>query len=124
MMSEKLKVLYVDDEEINLFLFSNHFKEKYEVYTATDGFLGLTVLEENTAIRVVISDFRMPKINGVEFIKKARERYPDKKYFILTGYETTDEIKAAVEDGIILEKFSKPMTYNRIERVIKEALEG
>ena len=122
-MQEKIKVLYVDDEEINLFLFSNHFKEKYEVLTAADGVKALSVLDENTGIIVVISDFRMPKISGVEFIRQARDKYPEKNYFILSGFDTTEEIKQALAEGIILEKFTKPLRYDKIENVIEETLQ-
>ena len=123
-MQEKLKVLFVDDEEINLFLFSNYFKNKYEVLTAIDGFKAMSVLDENTDIMAVLSDFKMPRMNGVDFIKQACMKYPEKKYFILSGYDTTDEIKQALVEGIILDKFTKPFSYNKIDSVLKLALQG
>lgn len=123
-MSNKYKILYVDDEEINLELFAINFKDSYEVLTAHDGYGGLEVLESNVDISIVISDMKMPGMNGIEFIKKARQKYPNKKYYILTGFEITNEIKEALSNGLILEYFSKPFEIEKMHRIIAEALNG
>mgnify|MGYP002795061317 FL=1 len=123
-MSNKYKILYVDDEEINLELFAINFKDSYEVLTAHDGYGGLEVLESNVDISIVISDMKMPGMNGIEFIKKARQKYPYKKYYILTGFEITNEIKEALSNGLILEYFSKPFEIEKMHRIIAEALNG
>ncbi len=123
-MSNKYKILYVDDEEINLELFAINFKDSYEVLTAHDGYGGLEVLESNVDISIVISDMKMPGMNGIEFIKKARQKYPYKKYYILTGFEITNEIKEALSNGLILEYFSKPFEIAKMHRIIAEALNG
>ncbi|HEC42646.1 MAG TPA: response regulator [Bacteroides sp.] len=121
-MSSKFKILYVDDESINLKLFEINFSEKYEVHTAPDGFSGLTSLNDNPDILVIISDMKMPNMNGIEFIKKAKEKFPDKKFFILTGFEITEEILNALETGLILRYFSKPFNLNEIDSAISEAI--
>jgi DNA-binding NtrC family response regulator len=123
-MSNKYKILYVDDEEINLELFAINFKDSYEVLTAHDGYGGLEVLESNVDISIVISDMKMPGMNGIEFIKKARQKYPNKKYYILTGFEITNEIKEALSNGLILEYFCKPFEIEKMHRIIAEALNG
>ncbi|MCU4166718.1 response regulator [Carboxylicivirga caseinilyticus] len=123
-MDVRRKILYVDDEEINLLLFESNFKSLYNVIIAHDGFEGLKVLEDNPDTLVIISDMKMPGMNGIEFIKKAKTKYPDKKYYILTGFEITDEIKKAMESGLILEYFSKPFEVKRMHNIIKEAFEN
>lgn len=109
----KTKILYVDDEPINLELFKINFEKKFEVFIANDAFQGLELLEKEKDILVVISDMKMPKMNGIEFIKKAKELYPDKKYYILTGYEINAEIQDALNSGLILRYFSKPFNVKK-----------
>ncbi len=121
-MSDKPKILYVDDEEINLLLFEVNFKEKYHVLTALDGFEGLGALDEHSDTRIIISDMKMPGMNGIEFIKKAKEKYPDKKFYILTGFQITDEIQEALNTGLIIEYFSKPFQTERMHKIIAEAI--
>jgi len=116
------KILYVDDEPINLQLFEINFSKKYTVCTAIDGFSGLKMLDENPDILAVISDMKMPGMNGIEFIEKSNEKYPEKKYFILTGYEITEVISGAIETGLIIKCFSKPFNLEEIERELKEAI--
>lgn len=94
-MSEKIKIIYVDDEEVNVMLFQINFSVNYEVYTGYSGYEGLNLLEDHPDTKVIISDMKMPEMNGVEFIKKAKEKYPEKKFYILTGFEITDEIQDA-----------------------------
>lgn len=121
-MNDKQKILYVDDEEINLLLFESNFNDIYEVLIAYNGFEGLKVLDENTDTKIIISDMKMPGMNGIEFIKKAKAKYPDKKFYILTGFEITEQIKEALDTGLILEYFSKPFEIEKMHRIIAEVL--
>jgi YesN/AraC family two-component response regulator len=121
-MNKKTKILYVDDEFLNLELFSINFSEKYEVITATNGFDGLEKLNENKDVSVVISDMRMPGMNGIEFIRKAKQLFPDKKFYILTGFEITNEIQEALNSGLILKYFSKPFNVIDIDSTIQVAI--
>ena len=61
---------------------------KYPILTAISGSEGLDTLEKHhDEIGIVISDKRMPKMNGIEFISKAKEKYNKITYFILTGFD-------------------------------------
>ncbi|MDP4276964.1 MAG: response regulator [Bacteroidota bacterium] len=111
---EKRKILYVDDEKINLLLFEANLEKKYTVLTAEDGISALEILSENKDIEIVISDMRMPNMNGIEFIQCATELYPTISYYILTGYDITDEIQKALNKGLIRRYFSKPFRINEI----------
>ena len=75
-MKGRVKILYVDDEIINLQLFEINFSKNYNVIIADNGFSGLEILENNPDISVVISDMKMPNMNGLEFIKKAKSSNP------------------------------------------------
>lgn len=114
-----IKILYVDDEPINLQLFQLNFKKKYMVYTAMSGHEGLKSLETNNDIKVVISDMKMPEMNGLQFITKAKNTYPEITYFILTGYDINTEIAEALDSGLIQKYFSKPFNIKEIDNSIE-----
>jgi two-component system, response regulator, stage 0 sporulation protein F len=121
-MISKFKILYVDDEPINLMLFDEIFNEKFDVILANSGFKGLEALKLDNEIKIVISDMKMPELNGLEFIKLARNSYLQPAYFILSGYNLTEEITHALESGIILKYFLKPLNINEIEKAIESLL--
>lgn len=116
------KILYVDDELINLQLFDINFRNKYEVFTADNGMKGLEILANNIDILVVVSDMKMPNMNGIEFIKTAKSIYPTIKFYILTGFEITQEIQEAITSNLIIKYFMKPFNINEIDASIKEAI--
>ncbi len=118
--SDKITLLYVDDEEINLILFEATFSEKYNVLGANSPKEAFKVLKSNKNISVVISDMRMPNMNGVQFIKKAKRQFPKIYYFILTGYEITDEISAALQQKLINYYFQKPFNLKVIDNAIQK----
>ena len=119
---EHICILNVDDEPINRMLFQSVFKNKYRVLTAESGSSGLEILQDNRNIDVVISDMKMPGMNGIEFINKARELFPEKSYFILTGFDITPEIQKSLDTGSICKCFRKPLNMKEIEESINERL--
>lgn len=122
MVVRNIKILYVDDEEINLEVFNAVFKRNFSVYTALSGQSGLDILNNNSEIRIVISDMRMPEMNGVEFITQARQTFDHIIYFILTGYEVDDEISSAVDNKIVDKYFKKPFKRSELLSEIKKAI--
>lgn len=121
---KEITILYVDDEELNLFIFNKSFNHKYTVLTASSGKEGLDKLSgHQDEIIVVISDMRMPVMNGVEFITKAKKIYDNIEYFILTGFEFNSEIKEAVENKIIQKFFTKPFDFEEICLTIDKVVE-
>ena len=116
------KVLYVDDESINLKLFDAVLKRKFTILTAENGISGLVILKDNPDIQVVISDMKMPVMNGITFIRQAREIQPHINYYILTGFEITDQIQDALDMGIIRKYFKKPVNLNEISTEIENMI--
>ena len=124
-LEKEVAILYVDDEEVNLFLFKKNFEGDYPVFVAHSGVLALEILEEQKdKIVVVISDFRMPRMNGIQFINEARKRHDKIIYFMLTGYGQNQEITEALENNIIYECFNKPFPMELLEEKIMEALQN
>lgn len=121
-MNEKTLILYVDDEFLNLKLFEVKFGSKYHILTAEDGLKGLELLDKFPSVKIVITDMKMPTMNGIDFTLRAREKYPDINYFILTGYEINDEIKEAIGAGIIKTCFCKPFNWVEISADIEEVI--
>lgn len=119
-MSKKSKILYVDDEPINLFLFEEIMGEEYHIITAESGEEALNILNEKDNIEFVISDMNMPMMTGVEFIEKAKTKFKDKKYFILTGYSINDEIQQALDSKLILEYWTKPADFEVIHTALQQ----
>ncbi len=123
MISNDIKILYVDDEPINLMIFEKLFRKKYKVIGASSGKEGLEALSEIPDLKVVISDMNMPGMTGMEFISIAKSRYPRMCYFVLTGYEVTPDITRAIESGLISKYFMKPFSTKEIdESIISELL--
>jgi len=121
-MSNKTKILYIDDESINVQLFGLNFSRTFDVVTGNSGMEGLTLLEKHPEIKVVISDMRMPGMDGLEFINKARQSFSDKKYFIVTGFDVTPEIVESLNNKVIARYFMKPYNVKDIENsIIEEA---
>jgi two-component system response regulator (stage 0 sporulation protein F) len=120
-MNENTTLLYVDDEPINLKLFTINFKNKFRVITTESGIDGLAKLNLYPEIAIVISDMKMPGMNGVEFIEAAKKDFPDVTYFILTGFDITEEIAEAMKKGIINKYFRKPFNMKEVEESIIEA---
>lgn len=121
-MNNKPKILYVDDEQINLLIFESNFIDKYEVLVAENGLEGLKTLELNPETKLIFSDMKMPGMNGIEFIQKAKKLYPDKKFYMLTGLEITGEIREALDTKMIVECFRKPFDVEKMHIEIAEAL--
>jgi response regulator RpfG family c-di-GMP phosphodiesterase len=117
-MKTKKKILYVDDEEINILLFKTLMSKNYEVITANNGEHGLEMLKNNT-VDFVISDMRMPGMTGLEFIKKANEIYSEIQYFILTGYSIDDEIEDAIKNNLIVKYWGKPGDFEAIDKFLE-----
>lgn len=118
-MGQRLKVMYVDDEEINVLLFELNFKKKYDIITALSGEEALELLDEHQDVQVVISDMRMPIMNGIEFIREAKSNHPDIRFFILTAFAISSEIQEAIDSKLIVKCFSKPLNIQEIVYAIE-----
>jgi two-component system, response regulator, stage 0 sporulation protein F len=123
-MESTKKILYVDDEPINLFLFKKLFEKKYKVETALSGTEGLEKLQTHHDIKLVVSDMKMPFMNGLEFVAMAKERNPDLICYILTGYDITSEISAALGQRLIHHYFKKPMDEKQMMELFERHING
>lgn len=115
-----IAILVVDDEEPNLTLFRMVFEKKYQILTANSAKDGLEKLRlDDGKIIAVFSDLKMPFMDGLKFIEKAREKNDSISYFILSSYFTNKELESAVDKSVIDGFFLKPFDTNEIEECIE-----
>lgn len=108
-MLDKKQILYIDDEDINLFLFKQLLKKKYEIFTATSADDGLYQLNSNQNIKIVITDMNMPIKNGLEFIHEAQNKFSRLHYIMFSGFDITQEIEKEMKNGTIKHFVKKPL---------------
>lgn len=119
----KHTVLCVDDEKNILSAMKRLLrKEEFDLLTCSSGEEALAKMAEND-VHVVISDQRMPKMNGTEFLKLVKENYPDAIRIILTGYTDVDSITESINQGHIYKFFLKPWNDHNLKLEIRQALE-
>ena len=120
MASNKISILYVDDEENNLFSFKATFRIKYHVITALTGDEALKILASNE-VQIIITDQRMPEMTGVEFLEKVLEKFPDPVRILLTGYADMEAVVDAVNKGKIFHYLAKPWNEEELDLTINTA---
>jgi response regulator RpfG family c-di-GMP phosphodiesterase len=122
MSAEKITVLYVDDEENNLFSFKATFRVKYNILTAISGDEALKILEAKQ-IHIIISDQRMPEMTGVEFLEIVLGKFPGPMRILLTGYADMAAVVDAVNKGKIFHYLTKPWNEEELDLTINRAYE-
>ena len=120
---ERMKVLCVDDEPNVLAGLSLHIRRRYEVATAASGAEALATLQRERGIAIVISDMRMPGMNGAALLNQARVVAPDAVRMLLTGQADVESAIAAVNDGQIFRFLTKPCAPPTLLKAIDAAAE-
>ncbi|MCX8042997.1 MAG: response regulator [Desulfobacterota bacterium] len=116
-------ILLVDDEEHILSSLKRLLcAEDYAVLTATSGEQGLRLLENNP-VGLIISDQRMPGMNGTEFLARARQCCPDAVRIMLTAYSDMEATIGAINRGEIYRFITKPWQDEELKMIVRDALE-
>ena len=121
----KHTILLVDDEESITKALQRLFrKEGYKIFTATSGHEGIELLNNmEKSISLIISDQRMPRMTGSQFLEKVKEIFPDAIRFLLTGYSDMDAIVDAINSGEIHRYLTKPWNDNDLLLQVRQSLE-
>ncbi len=120
--TDKPTLLLVDDEASILTALQRLFrKEGYRIFTAESGPAGLAILEKEK-VDVVVSDMRMPGMDGAQFLEQVFSRWPATKRILLTGYSDASATVAAINQGKIWRYVSKPWNDDEILVTVGQAL--
>jgi response regulator RpfG family c-di-GMP phosphodiesterase len=107
-MEAKPRIVCVDDEPHILSGLSLHLRRRYDVESATSGGAALELLSRKPEAAVVISDMRMPGMNGAELLAKSSALYPYTTRILLTGYAEVEAATLAVNKGAVFRFLIKP----------------
>lgn len=119
-MPERPRVLCVDDEPQITSALALHLQRFFDVTTAESGEDGLIALAKGPPFSVVLSDMRMPGMNGAEFLSEVRARSPDTVRVLLTGHADMDSALAAINEGRIFRFLVKPCPARTVLETLKE----
>ncbi len=122
-MTEEIRILFIDDE-INILraLERVFLDEEYEILTAGSAGEALDILSSIAPIQVVVSDYRMPQMNGVELLRTIREKWPETIRAVLSGYADTEAVVSAINDGQIYRFIPKPWNDTELRLTIAAAI--
>jgi CheY-like chemotaxis protein len=116
------RVLFVDDEPQVLEAIQRSLRKQVDLHLAPSGAEGLRLLAETGPFALVVSDMRMPLMNGAQFLKRVREQSPDTVRMILSGQADLQATITAVNEGHIYRFLSKPCPADQLLASIEDGL--
>lgn len=117
---QRLNLLFVDDEKQILIPLKALFKKQYSVFIAPSGPKALEIVRNN-AIQIIVSDQRMPEMQGVELLRQVKEISPQTVRILLTGYADLSAVMASVNTGEVFRFIEKPWNNERLKKTISAA---
>lgn len=119
----RLKLMVVDDEPDNLDLLYRTFRRDFRVFKAESAMKALEILESEGEMAVIISDQRMPLMNGTEFLSRTVDRFPDTIRILLTGYTDVEDLVEAINSGKVFKYITKPWNPEHLKSIVQQAAE-
>ncbi len=116
------KVLFVDDEPNVLQSIRRSLRKEFDIDTAEGGEEALGKLNANGGYAVIVSDMRMPGMNGVEFLSQAKAQFPDSVRMMLTGNADQQTAVDAVNHGDIFRFMNKPCAPDELASAVRSGL--
>lgn len=120
----RIKLLVVDDEPDNLDLIYRTFRREFDIFKAKSGPEALKILSQAGEMGIVISDQRMPKMSGTEFLSIVADRFPDTIRILLTGYADVDELVGAINSSKVFKFVTKPWNPHEFRAVVQQAADA
>jgi response regulator RpfG family c-di-GMP phosphodiesterase len=116
------KILFVDDEENILAAFRRQLRKEFNLETANSGQEALDILSTNGPFAVIVTDYRMPKMDGIQFLKQAQEVCPHAVRIMLTGQADLNTAIEAVNNGNIFRFLTKPCPTEKLVTAVARGL--
>lgn len=117
------KVLFVDDDENLLIIHKRNYRNVFHILTANSAEQGLSELKYNEDITVIVSDYDMPGMNGIEFLSKVKEIRPNIVRVIITGRADLNMAIDAVNEGSLFRFITKPCEREKLQTTISQCIE-
>lgn len=120
---EKIKILCVDDDESILRGYKLNLRKEFDVHLAKGGESGVEIFKKVGGFSVVLSDMRMPGMNGSEMLSKINQLDPNIVNILITGHADFDLAKDAVNSGKVFKILTKPCSTDELLKTLKEGSE-
>ena len=117
------KILCVDDEEAILKGFQLNLRKDFELHLASNGAEGLEVFDREKGFALVLSDMRMPEMDGATMLSEIKKRDPEVVTVLLTGHTDFESAISAVNEGNVFRMLSKPCPPVTLIKVLRSGLE-
>lgn len=122
-MSDVIRILCVDDERAILNVIRRQLDdEDYEIHTALSADEGFEILRSVGPVHIVLSDYRMSGMNGIEFLKCVAEHWPDAVRIIISGFADTLAVKQAIDRHDLFAFLPKPWKAEEMRRTLSDAV--
>lgn len=121
-LKESPLVLYVDDERPNRIVFEQSLKTEFRIKTVADAKTALELLATEE-VAVLISDIRMPEIDGLDLLRIAKERHPQTLRMVITAFADIDPIMRAINEGLVARYILKPFDREELVQALRWATE-
>lgn len=116
-----LSVLFVDDDPMLLASMRRCLGLQFHLSTALSGPEALELIEQQEPIAVIVSDMRMPGMDGIEFVRRARELTEDSAFVMLTGNQDENTVIRAMSEQHVYRFLNKPCDPAEITEAIHQA---
>ena len=120
---QQIKILFVDDEPANIEIFRRNFADRYDILTASSGREALELFENNPEISIILSDYTMPGMNGVELIEQLHKRNPDTYRILITAFAEFENILEAIHQGHVSYYVIRPWDRDRLRLILEQAVD-
>lgn len=117
------RVLLVDDEPNVLKAYHRLLHGAYNIHLAENGIAALEMIKNHAAFAVIISDYKMPIMDGIEFFSQVRQISPSSIRIMLTGKADLQTAINAINNGAVFKFLTKPCSHEQIRYAIEEAIE-
>lgn len=116
------RVLFVDDDENILAGYKRNLRSRYNIFTISNPVDALEYIKRDEAFSVIISDYKMPEMDGITFLTNVKTIAPDSVRIMLTGFADINNSIKAVNEGSVFRFLTKPITHDNLINAINHAI--
>ncbi len=117
------KIMIVDDDLDFQNAIKRNFRKHFDMLFASSAMDAMNILREEGPVAVIISDFKMPEVDGVQLLEMVKDEYPDTVRILFTGFVDVEVAMNAVNKGNIFRLLSKPLPIVDLASAIEDAIE-